>query len=200
MEVGCPGKRAPRLCPAEREPWSRRGLDREPAATCRPVPHTSVWFGSAHWPAAGTESERAGGSVGGAERRGRSDYAQLFQKGGKGGGRRNEAGRGLGAGRGRKATAVMVGTGISHCLQQVKALSQQPGMWPPKTSRPWASFGQSVGSAFPLSPLTVPLRGSRARPPAQPPYCCLLLPTRANLVFYLRQFLCLSKLIKTYFF
>lgn len=70
---------------------------------------------------------------------------------------RNEAGRGLGAGRGRKATAAMVGTGISHCLQQVKALSQQPGMWPPKTSRPWARFGQSVGSAFPLSPLTCPL-------------------------------------------
>lgn len=107
----------------------------------------------------------------------------MFQKGGKGGGGRNEAGRGLGAGRGRKATAVMVGTGISHCLQQVKALSQQPGMWPPKISRPWARFGQSVGSAFPLSSLTVPLRGSQARPADQPPYCSLLFPTRANLLF-----------------
>ena len=43
---------------------------------------------------------------------------------------RNEAERSPGAGRGRKPTAVVVGIGISHPLQQVKALSQQHGMWP----------------------------------------------------------------------
>ena len=205
MEVGGPGKRAPRLRPVERELWSGKGLDREPAATCRPVPHTSVWFGSAHWPAAGTESERAGGSVGGAERRGRSDYVQLFQKGGKGrrpGGMRLRGAWGQ-AGAGRPQLwwwALELVTLRSRWRDWVSSLGwglqRHPG--------PGPGLGKVLGvlSRCPLWPIHCPtnrelVQTSRSATTLLPSFSYQNKPS----VFYLRQFFfCLSKLTKTYLF
>lgn len=106
---------------------------------------------------------------------------------------RNEAERGPEAGRGRKPTAVVVGIGISHPLQQVKALSQQRGMWCGlcRHPGPGPGLGEVSGalSHCPLWPIHCP---TSSEPVQTSKPATILLPSFSYkikpFVFYLRQF------------
>jgi hypothetical protein len=148
----------PRPCSVpERDSWEkaliRHRLNRQADYTCQPILHTSVWFGTAHWSAAGTESEEASGSVQEGERKKRGDYTQLFQKEEEVEARRNEAERGSRAGSPQRGG----GPCANHPLQQVKRESKCRGSGVRLQHMCWqcTRFGQRVRSAFPLSLWTI---------------------------------------------